>query len=188
MNDTPFQDFPAYVKQSSNRPKFLMLFVVILIVLALVVGGLYFVGGNTKKEAKKVAPVPTRALVIPSPVATQSAPLTVSPAKTKTTPTPLKKGGLERSDLKMAILNGSGVAGAAKQISSHLNSLGYIIAKIENADDFSYTGFTIKVKKSKSDYLALLKKDVATSASAGASVKASVDDTIATDAEVIVGK
>ena len=100
---------------------------------------------------------------------------------------PKEETNADRKDLKIAILNGSGVPGAAKGTSSHLEELGYVITKVDNADGFEYKGLTVKIKKDKNDeYLPLLKKDLAENSKAEITTK--VDDTIETDAEVIVGK
>lgn len=183
----PFQEFPAYVKQSSNKPRALFIGIGIVLLVVAVLAGLYFLGAN-KKEAKiGASPLPTQA---PKPSATPqaspSAAVSTIPLTGKVSPTP-EKTSLERSKLHIAILNGSGVAGAAKQISSYLNSLGYTITTIGNADDFTYRNITVKVKKAKSDYLELLKKDIQKN-SPDVTIVASIDDKTSADAEVIVGK
>jgi hypothetical protein len=100
---------------------------------------------------------------------------------------PKEETKVDRKDLKIAVLNGSGTPGAAKGTSTHLEELGYVITKVDNADGFEYKGLTIKIKKNKSDaYLPLLRKDLAEDSKAEITTK--VDDTIETDAEVIVGK
>jgi hypothetical protein len=169
MKDS-FSEFPSYVERSSPKPKLLLIFVIVLLLIIAALAGLYFLGAT--KNNRVVQSIPT----VPTP----------TPPKQSPTPLPTQPV-LNRSDITVAIKNGSGTAGAAKGISSTLNGLGYTIGAISNADKFTYTGITIHVKKSKSQYLDQLKKDVMENDSA-ASVSASVDDTITTDAEVIVGK
>lgn len=190
--DNPFQELPTYVKKSS--PKFNpLLFIVILLVFALLGGGGYYYFGMTKNEATKASPVPNtpKPTVMISPTVSASVSGIVTPTeKSKTTPTASPTSaanGMDRSKLKVAVLNGSGTVGAAKGTSSHLETLGYVITTVGNADNFTYEGLTVKVKKSKSDYLSLLKKDLAEN-DPKVTIATKVDDTIETDAEVIVGK
>jgi hypothetical protein len=190
--DSSFQEFPAYVKKSSNKSKALVTIICILILIgAILAGGYYFfvikkasfvqASPVPKSVASKVKPtMPIEAS--PSAAMMPSGKLTPT-SKASLTPSPK----LDRSKLRVAILNGSGVAGAAKEISSNLNSLGYTIATIGNADDFTYENVTIKIKKSKSDYLPLLKKDISDN-DPKVIITTKLDDKLETDAEVIVGK
>jgi hypothetical protein len=169
MKDS-FSEFPSYVERSSPKPKLLLIFVIILVLIIAALAGLYFLGANKNKhvvESIPTVPTPTMSKQLPTPLPTQPV--------------------LDRGVLTVAIKNGSGTAGAAKGISSYLNGLGYTIGTIGNADKFNYTGITVHVKKSKSTYLNQLKKDILDNDKT-ASVSASVDDTITSDAEVIVGK
>lgn len=185
-DEAPFQDFPAYAEKSTNK-KPLVIFLVILLVIAAVIGGLYFLGANKESESQEAvvpteAPTPTEE---PTPSASVSATLTATPSG-KLTPTGTSSK-LDRSTLNVAVLNGSGVVGAGRRYSTYLTGLGYNVTSTGNADTFDYTGITVKVKKTKSDYAALLKKDLATQAS-GSAITTSIDDTITTDAAVIIGK
>lgn len=169
MKDS-FSEFPSYVERSSPKPKLLLIFVIVLILIIASLAGLYFLGANKNKQVIQsipTAPTPTPVVQIP----------TVAPTMPQ----------LDRGDLTVAIKNGSGTAGAAKGISSYLNGLGYKIGTIGNADKFTYTGITIHVKKSKSDYLKQLQQDILEN-DKNATISAGTDDTITTDAEVIVGK
>ena len=193
MNDTPFQDFPPYVQQSKGKPKFLVLFLIVFVLVLAILAGLYFLGGASKKSIDKVMPVPTSAIVLPSPTpASPSASVSILPSGKITPTSKIGPTGVssstQRSELKVAVHNGSGVVGAAQKTSSYLKELGYNVVSTGNADGYSYTGITIKVRKNKSAYLAMLKKDLPPIASKGATIVGSIDDTIATDAEVIVGK
>lgn len=168
-DEAPFQDFPVYAEKSTNKPKAFMIFLFVVLLIAAVVGGLYVLGNSQKSASNTAAP-------------TQAPTEEPLPTDAPTPSIELKKG-----DLRVSVLNGSGVAGAANSTASTLRALGYSVVSTGNADRFDYTGITIKVKKEKSDFSDLLKKDITASASA-ASVSASVDDTIPTDAQVIVGK
>lgn len=172
MSDS-FSDFPSYVERSSPKPRLLFMFVIVLLLIIVALAGLYFLGANSGKNLlQTIAPAPT-----PTPASIQI-------------PTPtivITQPPLERSDLTIAIRNGSGTAGAARGISTYLDGLGYTLGPVGNADKFTYEGITIHVKQSQSAYLSQLEKDLKEN-DPDASISASVDDTIATEAEVIVGK
>lgn len=162
---------------------FASIFFVIIIII-----GLYVLGASSKKSSSPIVPT---VLATPTviPVVTRDT-TPVSPTGSKTSPTPpktspTKSAGLDRSELEVAVLNGSGVAGAAKNISTYLTELGYDVTTTGNADAFDYKNLTILITKEKSSYLTMLKKDLSTKS---ASISSRVDDTIDTDAEVIIGK
>ena len=169
MKDS-FSEFPSYVERSSPKPKLLLIFVIVLLLIIAALAALYFIGMN--KDKKLVQSIPA----VPTPTVTAQSPTPV-----------ITQVVLQRSTLTVAIKNGSGTPGAAKGISSYLNGLGYSIGAIANADKFTYEGITIHVKKNKSAYLEQLQKDILEN-DPKASISAGVDDTIKTDAEVIVGK
>ncbi|HZE86892.1 MAG TPA: LytR C-terminal domain-containing protein [Methylomirabilota bacterium] len=165
MEDTPAQESAYSVEKSSRKPGLIAVFFFILLLIIISLIALYFIGVRSKNSL--------------------FAPQTPSPTQTPTampTPTPLP---LERSTLQIAILNGSGVPGTAKSISSYLSSLGYTIKVVGNADRFDYRNITVKVKKEQRAYLPLLQKDLSRKFS---SVSASVSDDASADADVIVGR
>jgi hypothetical protein len=183
---SPFQEFPTYVKQSPNRPRVLFIFIGVLILVAGGLAALFFLGANKKEDKIGASPLPTQMpKTSVSKEASPSAAVSTVPVTGKISPTPGKS--FDRANLRVAILNGSGVAGAAKQISSYLNGLGYTIQTIGNADDFTYRNITVKIKKSKNEYLPQIKKDIEEN-SPNITILTSVDDKISADAEVIVGK
>ncbi len=186
-DEVPFSDFPAYTEKSTNRGKAAGIFLIVVLLIAGAVGGLYFLG-NSKKTEQKAVIIPTIAPTeepTEAPTSTPSGSITPS---VKLTPTPSASSSkLDRSKLSVAVLNGSGVVGAGKKYSTYLSGLGYVVSLTGNADSFNYTDITVKVKKAKSDYGALLKKDLASQAS-GSAITTTVDDSITTDATVIVGK
>lgn len=169
-----YSDFPSYVERSSPKPKLLLIFVIVLLLIIAALGGLYFLGASSGKNLllQAVAPAPT-----PTPIAI----LTPTPTVVVTQPP------LERGDLTVAIKNGSGTAGAARGVSTYLEEVGYKLGPVGNADKFTYEGITIHVKQAQSAYLAQLESDIKKN-DPDASISASVDDTITTEAEVIVGK
>ncbi|MBF8249867.1 MAG: Cell envelope-related transcriptional attenuator [Candidatus Levybacteria bacterium] len=73
---------------------------------------------------------------------------------------PIDKSGLDRSTLSVTVQNGSGVEGVAGKAAAILKDFGYNIISTGNADNYNYVGVTIKVKKEKSNFADLLKKDL----------------------------
>ncbi len=191
-DEAPFQDFPSYIERSSQKPRVFLIFGLLLLLVIGLFAGLYFLGVSSKKSSVASVPTPivTPTILPTESAATASGETTTTPSE-KTTPSPTektdKKTSSERSDLQISVLNGSGVVGAAKGISSHLRGLGYTIKTVGNADSFTYTNITVKVKKSSKAALTQLKKDIQEYDSE-LTIEDSVDDTISTDAVVIVGK
>lgn len=82
---------------------------------------------------------------------------TVLPSPTLTpTPTP----SFTRQDLKIKILNGSGVKGKAAEVKDILKEKGYGEIITDNADSFDYKKTEIKVKKDKNQALPWLNDDL----------------------------
>ena len=100
-----------------------------------------------KKDKEVVAPTPTP-LVAPSEVTPTGE---ISPS-----PTPK----ISRADLKIKVLNGTGVPGAAGKVAELLEKFGWQGIKTGNADNFDYQKTVIQIKESKKEYFELLKKDL----------------------------
>lgn len=168
-------DLPSSPEKSSSLSQFIMPFFVILALIIVLLVGLYMLGANRKAKIEK-SPVGTKTTAL-SPSMAPS--ITASPSAT---PEPLK-----RSDLTIAVLNGSGTAGAAAGISSHLKGLGYNVQRVGNADVFTYQDITVKISSSKKQFTQQLKTDIVGSAP---NTTVTVEDaaTGTVDAEVIVGK
>lgn len=92
----------------------------------------------------------------PTPVAT------ISPDVEETS-TPEPEASLKREDLKVQVLNGSGVAGAAGKVQSFLQDLGYVEVAVGNASSSDFTATEISIKKDKNDYLDMLIDDLSDS-------------------------
>lgn len=168
-DEVPFSDFPAYTERSKGKPKAAVIFLIILILIAAGLGGLYFLGKNSGSTSPATTVAPTEAPV-EEPTATPE-------------PTP----ELDRSELTVSVLNGSGARGAAGGTAEILRNLGYTLGTTGNAENFNYEGITIIVSEESEEYLDLLKSDLEKEASASA-VTASVSATLNSGAQVIVGK
>ena len=186
MNEqSAFQEQPAYVQKTSNKKRLLVIFFVVLVLLIIGLVGLYFLGGSAKRQMQPTAPIPTTA---PPPVATATPEASTSAKPTLTlTATPSAMTKLDRTTIAVSVQNGSGTAGVAQKYATILKNAGYTKVSTANADNFTYTGITIHVTKKYSTYLPLLQKDIA-AADPKAKITATVDNTIASDAEVIVGE
>ncbi len=97
------------------------------------------------------------------------------------------KSGLDRSKLSIAVTNGSGIEGAGGKVANTLKELGYNVVSTGNADNYNYTGITIKVKKGKSNFIDLLKKDLSKDYTVSSSSSDLPLDS-PTDSLVIIGK
>lgn len=190
-NEPGYQAFADYTMRSGERPRIVIILAGIFVLLAVVFGGLYAIGALYRKP-KPATPAP---IITPTatPLPTSSVSAVLTPSLTGSLSptgglsTKDKSTNLDRSKLQLSVLNGSGEKGAAKGVSTYLEGLGYQIVKVGNAEVFTYRNLTVQVKKSKSGYASLLKKDLESNPSF-ASVSASVSDDISGDAQVIVGK
>lgn len=177
--------------QKPNSPRrFLFLIVFIILLFALGFGTTKFLGSKNAPLPTST-PTPTEEFEIP----TDTPAPNVSPTpESSPTPTPKptvnpvdKATGLDRSDLSVSVQNGSGEAGVASKGSEVLKTFGYHVVSIGNADNYEYENVVIQVKEGKSQYLPLLKKDLATSFTIG-STSADLSASSSADAVVIIGK
>ncbi len=194
MEETAFQQpaqFNYSTPQTSNKSKKFLFAIIFLILLG---GGIFaaqkfFFGQETKIEELATTPTPTE---YQFPTDTPTPTPTSEPESPTATPTvtvnPVDQAtGLDRSTLSIEIQNGSGEVGAASKGSDILKSFGYKIISTGNADNFDYENATIKVKSTKTNFLALLKKDLGFSYTIG-SASADLDSSSTADALVIIGK
>ena len=148
----------------------------IIIPTAFLVGGLvgglitYF-SGMSKLSQKALTPAPT---FVPS----QS--LTPSPSATPSSE-------IKRSDLKIQVLNGSGVSGAAGKAMEYLESVGYKDVAVGNAKTSDFSQTEIAIKKEKESYLKILSDDLSEKYQIS-SKSATLDKASKYDAVVTLGK
>ena len=84
--------------------------------------------------------------------------ITVSPTITPPTPTPTPN--FKKEEVKIKILNGSGVKGKATEIKGILKDKGYSDLVTDNADNFDYKITEIQVKKDKAQLGNIIKNDL----------------------------
>jgi hypothetical protein len=196
MEDSSFQSpvnqFSYSSVEASKKPKKFVYLIILLVIL----GGFFlvrnfFFGPNKEKQTPETTPTPTE-YQFPTDTPVPSISPTVETGKPTVAPTnsvnPVDQStGLDRSTLSVEVQNGSGEAGAAGKGAEVLKGFGYKIASMGNADNFDYQNATIKVKSTKSNYLALLKKDLGFSYTVG-SASADLSSSFSADALVIIGK
>lgn len=196
MEDSSFQSpISQFNYASPEVPKKPKKFIYVIIFLVIIV--LFFLFRNLFSGSSKQKPVP---VITPAPTEFQFPTNTpaVSPTTTPAvspTVTPTAKSinpvdastGLDRSTLSIEVQNGSGVTGAAKAAADVLKGFGYKISATGNANNNDYVNATIQVKSTKSNFLALLKKDLGFSYTVG-SASADLSADFTSDALVIIGK
>ncbi len=197
MEDSSFQSpvnqFNYSTPETPKKPK---KFIYVILLLVIVVGFFLtrnlFSGSNKQKQVPNITPTPTE-YQFPTDTPAPSVSPTAEAGKPTVTPTtkainPVDSAtGLDRSTLSVEVQNGSGVTGAAAKAADILTGFGYKITSKGNANNENYVNATIQVKSAKSNFLALLKKDLGFSYTVGSS-SADLDSSSTADALVIIGK
>ena len=198
MEDSSFQSpinqFNYSSPDAAKKPKKFFYVIIFLLVLGafFLLRGLFF-GSNKQKEEQALNPTPTSAefqfpteTPVPDLSPTDEPKTTVTPTVKAVNPVD-QSTGLDRSLLSVEVQNGSGETGAAGKGSTILKDFGYKVISTGNADNFDYQGVTIRVKSTKTNFLALLKKDLGFSYTVG-STSADLSSNSIADALVIIGK
>lgn len=181
-------------RSSGNRTRIILIILGIIILIGLVAYAVIATGGKGEEELTVVpteAPANTPAPEEPAPTETDTtpSPSTTTPTPGRGTPTPTTSSSvdsaskLDRADLKVAVQNGGGVAGAATKASNALKDLGYDVVSSGNADSFDYEETEIQIKSTKRAYLDLLKKDLSDE---DYTVGATSTNYTGTDADVVI--
>ena len=144
-NKTPEVHETTHIPEQldEEKPNYLWIIVPTALLVGALVGGLitYFSGISA------LSSVPT-----PSPIAT------IEPEVIATaTPT---TSNVDRSVIKLQVLNGSGVAGLAGKAKTYLEGLGYKDIVVGNASVSNLTETTISLKADKKDLLETIKTDL----------------------------
>lgn len=174
-------------RKSPGIKIFLSIFLLLLVVIPLILGGLYVSSSFAPQE------------VIPTPLPTSVAFPTDTPTPTLTptptnAPTPTPQGqtldiktGLDRAKLTVIVENGSGRVGAANKAAQLLKEAGYIVSATRNADAYDYVDVTISLKTEKAGYAAILKEDLSDEYTV-ADTRTNLDPSSQADAIVIIGR
>src|SRR3989344_2815627 len=115
--------FPGASKKKKFKPLFLS--IIVLLVLAGIAYGIYLF--NNKENTFSIGVTPT---------VTQ--PVTSTPSPTPT-PEPTVASNMKKSELKIQVLNGTGIAGEASLLKTKLTALGFTDVTAGNADAETYT-------------------------------------------------
>lgn len=198
MEESQFQEIPQNFTPGRPKKSLPKKTVVLITVIVLIILAFLFVkisGTSTKQSTSTVSTTPSATPIESGPTETPASSSSETPTPTPTpSPTPKpsanpidKATGLDRSKLSVTIQNGSGEAGVAGKASDYLKGLGYDVTSTGNADNYDYTNVTIQVKADKSDYLALLKKDLGFNYTVG-NTSSDLSGTASAEAIVIIGK
>ncbi len=155
-------------KRPSTKP--MVMWAVVIILICIVVGGTIYLAssGNLKMPSFAAKPTPT-------------ATPTVAPTAT---PVPVE---VKKEDLKIQVLNGSGIPGVAGKLKTLLEEKGYTVSDTGNADNYDYETTEIQVKSGKDEILKVLETDLKEDYSLNASPETLSDD-VPYDARIIIGK
>jgi len=165
--------------EQKSKPDFLRWILIGLVVLLglVIIGGGIFVYQKTLKNKKK------EGIIIPTPTPS-SALSDITPAE-EASPSPTPK--ISRIDLRVKVLNGTGVPGAAGKVAELLEKLGWQEVRTGNADNFDYQKTVIQIKEDKKEYFDLLKEDLSSEYTVEEELQTlSEDDSF--DAVIIVGQ
>lgn len=84
----------------------------------------------------------------------------VSPSPVITLPPPTPTKAIAKKDLKIKVLNGSGVRGKAGEVKDMLKEMGYDDIVVGNADSFDYQKTEVQVKDGDKDVANIILKDL----------------------------
>lgn len=142
------------IEEESRRNFLKWILIVLVVIFGLgVIGGGIFVYQKAIKEKNEgvslISATPTSPSLTPTP--------TSSVGESSGTN---KKEEINKKELKIKILNGTGVPGSAGKAASFLESLGYKGIKTGNADSFDYEKSLVKIKEEKKSFLESIIKDL----------------------------
>jgi hypothetical protein len=160
------------IKKKRNARIVIMLLILAILIVSLI--GLIYYRQQQNEQRENLRPTP-------------SVPVNANTRNTTTpTNTPAPTPDIERSDITVRILNGTGAAGVASTAQELLESKGYEDIETGNADAFDYTETVIQLKPEIEVYRSLLEEDLRDSYDVSGE-KAILDDEEEVDAVVIIG-
>lgn len=159
-------------KEESEKPNYLWIIIPTALLVGALVGGLitYF-SGVSKLDKDEV---------IPTPISSEAPEAESSPEATSA-------ATLKRDILKIQVLNGSGVSGAAGKAKTYLEDLGYQDVDTGNASVSDLTETEISIKEEMEEYTSLLTSDLSEDYQVADSVKTLVT-TSKYDVVITLGK
>lgn len=176
QQQSPVAGTPIFQEnQDGKNAKWLWILIVIIIIgfLALAffkgIGPFASLRGDSSEEAASPSPESVFEVVTSSP----------SP---ETTPSP----SVDKSAVKVRILNGSGQAGAASEAKDFLESKGWEVASLGNADSYDFSQTIIRIKNKFLSLATVLTSDLSTKYSVQSTAE-ELEATSTADVEVIIG-
>lgn len=120
-----------------EKTNYLWIIIPTALLVGTLVGGLitYFSGVSKLDNA----------IVTPSPVA-------VEKEVVETIPTASPSSTIKRSEIKLQVLNGSGIAGLAGKAKTYLEDLGYLDVAVGNATKSDFTDSVVSVKNTSKEF------------------------------------
>lgn len=169
--EEPDEEPTVVVEDGMGKKKYILIGLIVIAGLAIIGGGIFvYRRAMSKKEAAPgVTPSPSPELTTPT-----------------ETPEASPTAELKREDLKLQVLNGSGVVGAAGEAEELLEGLGYEDIETGNADSYDYEETEVSIKEDKEDYSKMLTDDLSEKYTLAAETKA-LDEESEFDAVVIIG-
>ncbi len=159
------------VHTPNNSGRSIFVWAMIMLVIALVIGGALVLFTGKTNRAPQLAPVqPTTA---PTAVATPTA-----------TPTPV---AMDKDALKVQVLNGGGKTGAAGKMKELLTTKGYKVANTGNTEEYTFEKSEVHVKPALSANLTEITDDLKEDYTVGESA-ADLPADSTYDVQIIVGK
>lgn len=160
------------VHTPSNSGRSIFVWAMIMLVIALVIGGALVLFTGKTNRAPQLAPVQPTA-----------APTVATTAPT-ITPTPMV---LKKDQLKIQVLNGGGRTGAAGKMKELLTTQGYTVTNTGNTEEYTYEETEVHVKSELSANLTEIVADLKDDYTVGTSAADLPADSLY-DVQIIVGK
>lgn len=178
--------YPDVTIQKKPKKFSVLIWIILLFVIVGCIGGGLLFFKQQSSSPSEVSPQEENNITVtltstPSPTDTQTP---VSPTQGAT---PTASASAKKKGITVQVWNGSGKSGAASLMKELLEENGYTVKSTGNAPSFSKDATAIYVKKSKKEYLDLLKKDIGEKYSLG-TTSATLDENLTFDARVIVGE
>lgn len=155
-------------KKSPINKTFVLIIIGMAFLTALILGGILVYRNSLNQSGLLGKPTPTMAQPTPTEAVE---------------PTP----SIKISDLKIKILNGSGISGEAGVVKVYLEGLGYQNIETGNADTFDYKGIQYSIKKTLETFKTQLSKDLSAKYTLTDTLKVLEEDSTS-DVVIIVGK
>jgi LytR cell envelope-related transcriptional attenuator len=175
-DESAVHDQPSYVRKSSNKTRLISSFFVVLVLIIIAMGALFMIGSSPKQKVVPPTQLFPTATIPPSPSeASISATTSITPSSTKSATT----------TLRVRVLNGSGMQGAASEIAQAFRTAGFAQVTTGNAPAFTYTGVTVSIAKKEYEKQV---QTILNSVESSQSATITVNPTMPADIEVIVGR